>query len=98
MKKVTTDSMKKFNLKKNAEVTVCSLSSKDKVLETRGIFKGYTLLNQISAMIIKIPGKKERENLRLIPEHMILSIDLHKNGDEEEEDLRENEGPGTHYA
>jgi len=92
--------MTEFKLRKNAKVTVHSLSSKDKVFETEGTFTGYTMLNQFSALIIQLPGKKTKtnENIRLIPEHMVLSLDVHKNGEKEDERKKRKDKHTTHYA
>jgi len=91
---------KQFKLRKNAEVTIFSLSSKDKVFETAGVFKGYTMLNQFSALIVKLPGKttKNNENIRLIPEHMVLSVDVHKNGEKETDKKKGKDKLTSHYA
>ncbi len=73
--------MEKFTLRKNADVTIRSLSTKDQVYEIRGKLEGYTMLQQSSALIIRLAEKKKGEdNVCLIPEHMVLSIQVHKNG------------------
>jgi len=88
-----------FKLRKNAEITVCSLSAKDKVFETTGIFRGTTMLSQFSAFIMEMPGeKKGKKNVRLVPEHMILTIDIHKNGEVEDEEKKDKEKHSSQYA
>lgn len=91
---------KQFKLRKNAKITILSLSSKDKVLETTGVLKGSTMMNQFSVLVIQLPGKKtkSKENIRLIPEHMVLSIDVHKNGEKEDDKKRGKDKQTTHYA
>ena len=92
--------MEEFKLRKNAELVVRSASGKDEVLETEGSFRGHTMLSQFSALIIQLPGRKMkgRENIRLIPEHMVLSIDVVKNGKKEDGEEKDDEPHSGHYA
>ena len=91
---------KQFKLRKNAKITIFSLSSRDKVFETAGVFKGNTMMNQFSALIVQLPGKKTKnnENIRLIPEHMVLSIDVHRNGEKEADKKKGKDKHASHYA
>ena len=92
--------MEGFKLRKGAEILVRSLSSKDEVLETQGIYQGNTMIGQGSALIVKLPGRKVKgkENIRLLPEHMLLSIDVIKNGQLKEKGDKDKGKYPTNYA
>lgn len=71
---------------------VRSLASREAVLETRGVFRGFTSVGSIDGLAIELdeshPETKGR--LRVIPSHMVLSIDIveaAKTEDEKAEDL-----------
>jgi len=57
-----------------------SLESRDKPLETVGTFKGYAAVAHDTAMVIELDGSggQEKGRLRLIPSHMVVSIDVLK--------------------
>lgn len=64
-----------------------SLESRDKPMETVGIFKGYAAVAHDTAMVIELNGSggEEKGRLRLIPSHMVISIDVLKAEKEKEE-------------
>jgi len=64
-----------------------SLESRDHPMETVGIFKGYAALAHDTAVVIELDKSHgdEKGRLRLIPSHMILSIDVVKAEKEKEE-------------
>lgn len=64
-----------------------SLESRDHPMETVGIFKGYAALAHDTAVVIEIDKSHgdDKGRLRLIPSHMILSIDVLKAEKEKEE-------------
>ena len=64
-----------------------SLESRDHPMETVGIFKGYAALAHDTAVVVELDKSHgdEKGRLRLIPSHMILSIDVVKAEKEKEE-------------
>jgi len=64
-----------------------SLESRDHPMETMGIFKGYAALAHDTAVVIELDKSHgdDKGRLRLIPSHMILSIDVLKAEKEKEE-------------
>ncbi len=64
-----------------------SLESRDKPMETVGIFKGYAAIAHDTAIVMELNGPlpEEKGRLRLIPSHMIISIDVLKAEKEKEE-------------
>lgn len=66
---------------------VRSLESRDKPLETVGVFKGYAAVAHDTAIVMEVDlstveGKDKF--MRLIPSHMIISIDVLRAEKEEE--------------
>jgi hypothetical protein len=66
---------------------VKSLESRDKPMETVGIFKGYAAVAHDTAIVVELNGSggEEKGRLRLIPSHMVISIDVLKAEKEKEE-------------
>jgi hypothetical protein len=64
-----------------------SLESRDHPMETMGVFKGYAALAHDTAVVIELDKSHgdDKGRLRLIPSHMILSIDVLKAEKEKEE-------------
>ncbi len=64
-----------------------SLEAKDKPMETVGIFKGYAAIAHDTAVVMQLEKQlnDEAARIRLIPAHMILSIDVLKAEEEKEE-------------
>ena len=64
-----------------------SLEAKDKPMETVGIFKGYAAIAHDTAVVMQLEKQlnDEASRIRLIPAHMILSIDVLKAEEEKEE-------------
>lgn len=57
-----------------------SLESRDKPMETIGEFKGYAAVAHDTAIVMELDKShgEEKGRLRLIPSHMIISIDVLK--------------------
>jgi hypothetical protein len=75
-----------------------SLESRDKPMETIGIFKGYAAVAHDTAIVIeldKVHGE-EKGRLRLIPSNMIISIDVLKAEKEREE--KESESNAVYFG
>ena len=64
-----------------------SLESRDHPMETVGIFKGYAAVAHDTAIVMELDKShgEDKGRLRLIPSHMILSIDVLKAEKEKEE-------------
>jgi len=75
-----------------------SLESKDKPMETVGIFKGYAAIAHDTALVMEIEKElgKEHGLLRLIPSHMVISIDVLKA--EKEKDVKETEANAVYFG
>jgi hypothetical protein len=71
---------------------VRSLASREAVLETRGTFRGFTSVGSIDGLAMELDASHSdlKGKLRVIPSHMVLSIDIleaAKKDDEVKEDL-----------
>lgn len=57
-----------------------SLESRDHPMETTGIFRGYAAVAHDTAIVMELDKSHgdEKGRLRLIPSHMIISIDVLK--------------------
>jgi len=75
-----------------------SLESRDHPMLTVGIFKGYAALAHDTAVVIELDKSHgdEKGLLRLIPSHMILSIDVVKAEKEKEE--KESESNAVYFG
>ena len=75
-----------------------SLESRDHPMETVGIFKGYAALAHDTAVVIELDKSHgdDKGRLRLIPSHMILSIDVLKA--EKEKDEKEAESNAVYFG
>lgn len=65
-----------------------SLESRDRPLETVGLFKGYAAIAHDTAVVMEVElstGESKERFMRLIPAHMIISIDVLKAEKEEEQ-------------
>ena len=78
-----------IRLIEGSEYEVQSLGSREAPLVTKGIFRGYTMVgNHAEALCIELGSshKKFEGKIRVLPSHMILAIDIIKEGEEEEEE------------
>lgn len=57
---------------------VRSLASRESVQETRGTFRGFTSVGSIDGLAIEMDEthKELKGKLRVIPSHMVLSVDI----------------------
>ena len=64
-----------------------SLASREAVLETHGVFKGVVSIGTIDALAIELGEfhKELKGKLRVIPSHMVTSIDIVEAAVKEEE-------------
>ncbi len=75
-------------LTEGSHYLVKSLATRDDLLETRGFFEGYVSLGRGHALRIKLDDKNDGDEgeIRIVPNHMITSIDIIEENDEPEED------------
>lgn len=91
----------RLKLTTGSRYRVTSMMTRDEPLVTEGTFKGYTMVGNIDALLMdvapppkagtKAKGKgkaavKAKEQLRLIPAQMIISIDVLDQAEEKEEE------------
>ena len=67
-----------FQLTQGSQYVIRSLEARDKPLESRGIFKGYTAIAQDDALCIELDESHGdlKGKYRVIPTHMVLAIDV----------------------
>ena len=78
-----------ITLIEGSEYEVQSLGSRDTPIQSTGVFKGYTMVgNHAEALCLELGKghKKLAGKIRVIPTHMVLSIDIIKEGEKEEEE------------
>ena len=73
-----------------------SLESRDKPMETVGVFKGYAALAHDTALVMELGNGEDKGKLRLIPSHMIICIDVLKAEKETQE--KESETNAVYYG
>lgn len=85
-------------LTEGSQYRVKSLEARDKPMETIGVFKGYAAIAHDTAMVMELekPLGEGKAMLRLIPSHMIISIDVLKA--EEEKKAKESEGDSAYFG
>lgn len=68
----------KLQLTPGSKYRIASLESRDKTLITTGIFKGYIMIGEIDALCMEMDEthKELSGKIRIVPAHMILSIDV----------------------
>lgn len=69
---------------------VRSLASREAVLETRGVFRGFVSVGSIDGLALEVADGELAGKTRVIPSHVVLSIDIleaAKGEDEKPEDL-----------
>ena len=87
------------SLTEGSQYRIRSLESKDKPMETVGVFKGYAAIAHDTAVVMELenPLGKDKPMLRLIPSHMILSIDVLK-AEEEKKDKPDKDGNAVYFG
>lgn len=70
--------MEKIQLTVGSKYKITSMESRDKPLITRGTFKGYTMIGDIDSLCMEldVSHKEAKGKIRVIPSHMIISIDI----------------------
>jgi hypothetical protein len=85
-------------LTEGSQYRVKSLEARDKPMETIGIFKGYAAIAHDTAIVMELekPLGDGKAMLRLIPSHMIISIDVLKA--EKESKAKEPDGDTVYFG
>ena len=85
-------------LTEGSQYRVKSLEARDKPMETIGVFKGYAAIAHDTAIVMELesPLGEAKTMLRLIPSHMIISIDVLKA--EEVKKAKESEGDSVYFG
>lgn len=85
MKQNEKKSEEKVKLTLGSKYHIRSLASREAVLETKGTFKGVVSVGTIDALAISVTEGDMKGKIRVIPTHMMLSIDILEAVKEEEE-------------
>ncbi len=80
--------MDEFKLTQGSTYKVTSVKTREETQETEGTFEGITSMGSVDALVIDVDGQK-----RLVPTHVVLSIDVIEAAGEEEMDDEDN----VHY-
>ena len=85
-------------LTEGSQYRVKSLEARDKPMETIGIFKGYAAVAHDTAIVMELemPLEDGKTMLRLIPSHMIISIDVLKA--KKEKKAKEQDGEAAYFG
>jgi len=85
-------------LTEGSQYRVKSLEARDKPMETIGIFKGYAAVAHDTAIVMELemPLENGKAMLRLIPSHMIISIDVLKA--KKEKKAKEQDGEAAYFG
>lgn len=76
-----------FVLTKGSKYRIVSAESREKPMETVGIFKGFTSVGPDEAFVVELDESHGARagRTRIIPLHMVLAIDVIEVAEEEEE-------------
>ena len=76
---------------------VRSLASREAITETRGTFRGFTSVGSIDGLAMELDEthKELKGKMRVIPSHMVLSIDILEAAKTDEE---KSEDTSMHYT
>ena len=85
-------------LTEGSQYRVKSLEARDKPMETIGVFKGYAAVAHDTAIVMELenPLGEGKAMMRLIPSHMIISIDVLKA--KEAEKVKDSEGDSAYFG
>ncbi len=83
-------------LTKGSRYRITSMETRDKPLVTHGIFRGYATIGPDDALCVELDSSHAEHGgkVRLIPCHMVISIDIV----EQAEEKKEKEKPGQMYG
>ena len=85
-------------LTEGSQYRIKSLEARDKPMETIGVFKGYAAIAHDTALVMELekPLGEGKAMLRLIPSHMIISIDVLKA--EKEKRTKDQDGNSVYFG
>jgi hypothetical protein len=65
-------------LTSGSKYIINSLGNKDRAIITKGTFRGYTVVGNVDGVCIELGASHKglRGKIRVLPSHMILSIDI----------------------
>lgn len=89
---------KKMELTEGSEYKIYSLGSRDHLLETEGIFRGFISMGTDETGLLMELNHKHGEmagKTRIVPLHVLLAIDILKM---EENDKKDDDKEMTHYV
>lgn len=80
-----------LELTEGSKYIITSLGSRDEPMQSSGTFTGYITIGNGGAICLELDKthKKLSGKVRIIPEHMILAIDVIKIADKKEEEEKE---------
>lgn len=83
-------------LTKGSRYRITSMETRDKPLITHGVFRGYAAVGPDDGFCIELDGSHAElaGRIRIIPCHMVISIDVVAQAEER----KEKEKPGTMYG
>jgi len=83
-------------LTKGSRYRITSMETRDRPLITHGVFRGYAAIGPDDGvcMELDLSHAELAGKIRILPSHMIISIDVV----EQAEEKREKEKPGTMYG
>ncbi|MCD6461716.1 MAG: hypothetical protein J7L61_03130 [Thermoplasmata archaeon] len=85
-----------IKLVEGSVLRVLSLGTREEMLVSRGVFKGYTGIGSDEGFCMGL-REDDVEFIRIIPTHMILAVDILEQAEEEGEE-REEEIPASYYG
>jgi hypothetical protein len=70
--------MDELQLTLGSKYLVRSILTREQTLETEGVFKGITTIGTNDALVMELGSKagQQKGKLRVIPTHMVVSIDI----------------------
>ncbi len=83
-------------LTKGSRYRITSMETRDKPLVTHGVFRGYAAIGPDDGICMELDASHAEMagKIRILPSHMIISIDVV----EQAEERKQKEKPGTMYG
>ena len=83
-------------LTKGSRYRITSMETRDKPLVTHGVFRGYAAIGPDDGICMELDSSHGEMSgkVRILPSHMIISIDVV----EQAEERKQKEKPGTMYG
>lgn len=88
-----------FTLTVGSRYLVKSMLTREQAQETEGVFRGITTVGTNDSMILEVPGKGGgKGRIRVIPTHMVLSIDVLEAAARPEGQKKRGDAENVHYG